>query len=553
VKRLLACVLLFACGMWLAITFSPGGSLPQIVLLVFLACVTTAFPCTNSPSNRFSLNRSVFAVLFITLGTSGGAAAALSGLFAGIAFGRLRPGNRFSGQEGAFFLLSGLASIGIMALVSSIPGGISGSWQNVVLLLLLLVFVDSLMSSLIGKFPIGNVPGILARYLLDYVIVTPVTIVLLRASESGEIGILAAVSIPLIAYSLLLDNREQLAANQREKTVELSSQNELVCELMSAVSSRELVSLLSGFLSASGSSTGVRILSRLPEEKGWMVCESDGQVTVGPEELPGLLPVTGHLTEPFELLGRRGVFLGLSDDSSLLLFSDQQCAGRLMGMSPEIRINLVLLISQSWQAMGHHLRSEEAFLAAAVMLVRLVDSKDDYTHGHSLRVADLSCALGASRELPDDQMKTLRVGALLHDLGKIAIDTEILTKKGLLTASERESMERHSEEGAAIVARLKGYDRVADIILNHHERLDGAGYPSGRKNRDISFLARIVSVADNFDAITSTRSYHTLIDQMTALDTIRCGRGLQFDARVVDALQELISSRVQKAGIANGT
>jgi len=552
VKRLLVLVLLSAFGIWLAISFSPVGSLPQIVLLVFLACVTTAFPCTCTASNRFALNRSVFAVLFIALGTPGGAAAALAGLSAGIASGRLRPGNRFSGREGVFFLLSGLASIGIMALVSSIPGGIAGSWQNVALLLLLLVLADSLISSLIGKFPLRSIPGSFAKYLLDYVIVTPVTIVLLRASESGEIGILAAVSIPLIAYSLLLDNREQLAANQREKTSELSSQNELVCELMSAVSSRELVSLLSEYLSTAGSSTGVRILSRLPEEKRWMVYESDGQTTVDSEELPGLLPVTGRLTEPFELPGGRGVFLGLSDDASLLLFLDQDCAGRLTGMSPEIRINFVLLISQSWQAMGHHLRSEEAFLAAAVMLVRLVDSKDDYTHGHSLRVADLSCALGERLELQDNQMKTLRVGALLHDLGKIAIDTEILTKKGLLTASERESMERHSEEGAAIVARLKGYDRVADIILNHHERLDGAGYPSGRKNREISFLARIVSVADNFDAITSTRSYHTLIDQMTALDTIRCGRGVQFDARVVDALQELISSRVQEAGMSNG-
>jgi putative nucleotidyltransferase with HDIG domain len=495
----------------------------------------------------------VFAVLFISLGTPGGAAAALSGLFAGIASGSLRPGNRFMGQEGAFFLLSGLASIGVMALVSSIPGGIPGGWQNVALLLLLLVFVDSLISSLIGELPFRSIPGSFARYLLDYVIVLPVTVVLLQASESGEIGILAAVSIPLIVYSLLLDNREQLASKQREKTAELSSQNELVCELMSAVSSRDLVSLLSSYLSYSGSSKGIRILSRLPEEKGWMVCESDGQITVDSEELPGLLPLTGRLSEPFELLGRRGVFLGLSDDSGLLLFSDQECAGRLMGMSPEIRVNFVLLISQSWQAMGHHLRNEEAFLAAAVMLVRLVDSKDDYTHGHSLRVADLSCALGLRLGLPDDQMRTLRVGALLHDLGKIAIDTEILTKKGLLTASERGSMERHSEEGAAIVARLKGYDRVADIILNHHERLDGAGYPSGRKNREISFLARIVSVADNFDAITSTRSYHTLTDQMTALDTIRCGRGLQFDARVVDALQELISSRVQEAGMTDGT
>jgi putative nucleotidyltransferase with HDIG domain len=251
-------------------------------------------------------------------------------------------------------------------------------------------------------------------------------------------------------------------------------------------------------------------------------------------------------------MGTTGAFLGLSGSGDLLLFTGMETAGRLAAMSPDLRNNLVLLLNRSWQVVGHQMKSDEAFLAAAVMLARLVDSKDDYTHGHSLRVADLACALGAGLGLGTGDMRTLRVGALLHDLGKIAIDSGILTKKGLLTTEERSVMERHSAEGAAIVRRLRGYDSVVDIILCHHEKLDGSGYPSGLRGRDIPFLARIVTVADTFDAITSTRSYHALIDQMTALETIREGRGTQFDARVVDALGEIITSSAPGEGEGHG-
>jgi putative nucleotidyltransferase with HDIG domain len=318
-------------------------------------------------------------------------------------------------------------------------------------------------------------------------------------------------------------------------------------------STGRLVTLLDGYLRpGAGPGGGTSLLSRLHGGPGWQVWSGEESVETRTDALPVDLPGFNRLSGPAVFLGREGVFLGLSETRELLLFVTTDAAGRLAAMPPDIRNNLALLIARSWQVTGHHMRSEESFLAAAVMLSRLVDSKDDYTHGHSLRVADLACAIGRRLRLDPEDMKTLRVGALLHDLGKIAIDSEILTKKGLLTTDERSIMERHSAEGAAIVGKLREYDLVAEIIRSHHEKLDGSGYPSGLTGRDIPFLARIVTVADTFDAITSTRSYHTLIDQVTALDTILEGRGLQFDARVVDALSDIIRSSVMEEGGQHG-
>ncbi|HRY61519.1 MAG TPA: HD domain-containing phosphohydrolase, partial [Candidatus Fermentibacter sp.] len=133
------------------------------------------------------------------------------------------------------------------------------------------------------------------------------------------------------------------------------------------------------------------------------------------------------------------------------------------------------------------------------------------------------------------------VGALLHDLGKVAIPVEILTKRGLLTREERGIIERHPAEGTRILGTLGGYDMVRSIVQSHHERLDGKGYPLGLSGRDIPFPARIVAVADTFDAITSRRSYRENSDVRTAVDAINAGAGTQFDARIVSALVRVLA------------
>ncbi len=539
---------------WAGISGASTAVLPRVSILVALGLVTTAYPCVNSGAVRFSANRAVFVALLSCMAGFAGAAAALSGLLAGIAVKGFRSGSSASNgsSDDIRYLLSGMLAIAVLTALSILFGGIVTGYVYAAAAFVLLVATDTLLSAVFSRTRFSRLPGLLSRYLLVYVLLTPVAVLLVHVAVVNAPQMLAAVSITLAAYSVLLDNREKLVARQRRNTAELSTQNSLVRALMDTESTTELIELVDGYLQRGDTPQRNMFLSRLPGEAGWMVWSSEDQVAIGAGDLPLAPPGINELTGPCPFRESMGVFLGLSEKSDLLLFSEMEAADRLASMPTDVRNNLVLLLNQSWQVMGHHMKSEDAFLAAAVMLARLVDSKDDYTHGHSLRVADLACAMGAGLGLGDEEMKTLRVGALLHDLGKIAINTEILTKRGLLTTEERSSMERHSAEGAAIVRRLKDYDRVADIILSHHEKLDGSGYPCGQHGREIPFLARIVTVADTFDAITSTRSYHILIDQMTALDTICEGRGVQFDARAVDALWKIISVSVLGKGEEHG-
>jgi putative nucleotidyltransferase with HDIG domain len=539
---------------WAGIEGVDAPVIPGALVLVALAVATTVWPCFRQGSVLFSGNRAVFAALLTGTAVPAGTALAVSGLLAGSAFACMRDmrrGEPAPGTATTGHLLSGLVVIAVMTGLRFTTGSVI-SLLTATIAFVLLVLLETILASFRSGTAIGGVPAILARYLVVYLILAPVTVILTHVFLTGGPGMLAAVSVPVAAYSLVLDNRETLVAAQRRKTSELSRQNTLVRALMETDSTSDLMRLLDGYLRSGDSAGSNLILSRLQTDAGWMVWSSSDQSAIGHAELPVPPPGINELTAPCAFRDRTGAFLGLSGDSDLLLFVETDAAERLASMSRDVRNNLVLLLNRSWQVMGHHLKSEEAFLAAAVMLARLVDSKDDYTHGHSLRVADLSCALGARLGLGVEEMKTLRAGALLHDLGKIAIDSEILTKRGLLTTPERSTMERHSAEGAAIVKRLRDYDEVAEIILCHHEKLDGSGYPAGLRNREIPFLARIVTVADTFDAITSTRSYHALIDQMTALDTICEGRGSQFDARVVDALGEIISTSVLGKGEEHG-
>ena len=240
------------------------------------------------------------------------------------------------------------------------------------------------------------------------------------------------------------------------------------------------------------------------------------------------------------LEGDGKVLMALHPDGDMAVLCSGRAGEALAGLDADTRRGLAHVIYHTWQAMGHSTHQDEAFLAAAMMLARLADEKDTYTHGHSLRVARIATSLGQMLGLEGDSLRLLRVSALLHDIGKIAIPGEILTKRGLLTREERRIIERHPEEGAAIVSNLTGYEEVSRVIRSHHERLDGSGYPDGIGGASIPFMARLVAVADTFDAITSTRSYHSDTDHRTALDTIMVGSGQQFDSRVVAMLKRAL-------------
>ncbi|MCE5193595.1 HD-GYP domain-containing protein [bacterium] len=176
-------------------------------------------------------------------------------------------------------------------------------------------------------------------------------------------------------------------------------------------------------------------------------------------------------------------------------------------------------------------------------LLEVLVRADNFTLTHSYRVAQLVVPMGVALHLSEDDLETLRVSALLHDLGKAFIPAQILLKQDFLTEEEFAVMRKHSEYGAAIVGRIPGFSDVRDIILAHHERHDGAGYPHGTAGADIPLGARILAVADSFDAMVTARVYrHGAQPDIAAAEVAHCA-GSQFDPAVVDAF--LITTHFQ--------
>ena len=174
------------------------------------------------------------------------------------------------------------------------------------------------------------------------------------------------------------------------------------------------------------------------------------------------------------------------------------------------------------------------FLGGVEALVFALEAKDQYTAGHSQRVAEIAVAIGQELSLPPDELEDLRWGALLHDVGKIAVDPLIQNKPGKLTAEEYRHIMVHAQVGPDIVKPLVNQKIVA-IIRHHHDRYDGSGLDQTVRGEDIPLGARILVVADTFDAMTSDRPYRSAISAREALDEIRRCSGTQFDPGVVSA------------------
>lgn len=153
-------------------------------------------------------------------------------------------------------------------------------------------------------------------------------------------------------------------------------------------------------------------------------------------------------------------------------------------------------------------QQRDLFLKTISTLAQAVELRDDYTGGHTQRVTRYALLLAERVGLDREQMEIIRLGSPLHDIGKIGIDDAILRKPGRLTAAEYEQMKQHTVKGAEILGNIPEMAPIIPIVRHHHERWDGAGYPDGLAGTDIPYLARIVAVADAFDAITSPRPYH---------------------------------------------
>ncbi|MFV9511093.1 HD domain-containing phosphohydrolase [Tepidibacillus sp. LV47] len=167
--------------------------------------------------------------------------------------------------------------------------------------------------------------------------------------------------------------------------------------------------------------------------------------------------------------------------------------------------------------------------------VELLELNDPYTAGHSYRVYEYSSLIASKLGLPKDQIRDIETAAILHDIGKIGISLDILNKPGKLNPNEYKCIKQHPVIGAKVLERIDQFDRVKNAILHHHERFDGNGYPSMFKDEEIPIEARIISVADAFDAMTSNRPYRRGMSMEQAYHIIKEESGKQFDPLVVEA------------------
>jgi putative nucleotidyltransferase with HDIG domain len=183
---------------------------------------------------------------------------------------------------------------------------------------------------------------------------------------------------------------------------------------------------------------------------------------------------------------------------------------------------------------------ERSYVEAVGAVVTAADARDHETTGHSFRVALYAMALARSLGLPADQLKAIEWGALLHDVGKMAVPDGVLRKPGPLTANEWHVMKQHPTWGFDMLAEVSFLQPAAvDIVYSHHERWDGQGYPRGLAGQQIPLLARVFAVADTYDAITSDRPYRRARGHAAAMAEMRRVAGQQLDPQIVAAFAEL--------------
>jgi putative nucleotidyltransferase with HDIG domain len=231
--------------------------------------------------------------------------------------------------------------------------------------------------------------------------------------------------------------------------------------------------------------------------------------------------------------------------ASLINATEEVKAGNLAFRAPVISRDEVGALTEAFNAMTRQLmlrRSETELSTEATVqtLAAAIDARDPYTHGHSLRVTAYSVELAIAAGLDSEEVDRVRRGCLVHDIGKIGIPDRILSKPGPLSPAEQEAMQRHPEYGHQMLRHLDWPPEVLDIVLSHHERWDGTGYPYGRAGTDIPQLARLVAICDTLDAMTSNRPYREGFSFARAAAEIKRGAGTQFDRDLVETFVSLV-------------
>jgi putative nucleotidyltransferase with HDIG domain len=189
-----------------------------------------------------------------------------------------------------------------------------------------------------------------------------------------------------------------------------------------------------------------------------------------------------------------------------------------------------------------NVRLQRANLSFATALVATLDARDRYTAGHSAAVAIYARDIAARMGLTDDEQNLAHLCGLVHDIGKIGLAPGLLEKPGALTLEERRQMERHSEIGERILAKVDDYAEIANVVRHHHERVDGEGYPDRIAGEAIPLISRIISVADAYNAMTSDRPYRDAMPSRVARLRLAQAVGAQFDTTVVAAFEAILAT-----------
>lgn len=183
---------------------------------------------------------------------------------------------------------------------------------------------------------------------------------------------------------------------------------------------------------------------------------------------------------------------------------------------------------------------QEAFVNALNLISSLVERRDPFTYGHQRRVTSLAVKIAEFMELKKSDIDTVKYASLVHDLGKVVVPTEILSKPGKLDETEMALIREHAKQGYEMISELKIDLPIAEAVYQHHERLDGSGYPRGLKGEEISIHARIIGVADVVEAMSSHRPYRAALGVRAALDEIESGSGRIYDREVVRQCKKII-------------
>ncbi len=251
-----------------------------------------------------------------------------------------------------------------------------------------------------------------------------------------------------------------------------------------------------------------------------------------------ILLLTGHkdLAPPLETIRRLDIqgYCEKSDKFDQLLLLIESGIKSIEQMDEIKKINNELQDTYN--------RLEQSYLESIQTLRYTVDAKDTYTRGHSDRVSEYSVLIGKKLGLSEQDLKTLKIGGLFHDIGKIGVPDTILQKTTKLDDNEYSEIKNHPTIGAHILSTATIFSDIIPIVKHHHERYDGNGYPGRLKGEDIPYLARIAAIADSFDAMTSRRSYRDSLPIETVISEFERCKGTQFDPKLADIFLDIIKN-----------